>query len=55
MIHAFLFYMKNNIIVMYVMCRKKLKLLGKTITNGRKSQEEDECEKANVEILLRGL
>jgi hypothetical protein len=55
MIHAFLFYMMTNIIVMYVMCRKKLKLLGKTVTNGRKPQEEDECEKVVVEILLRGL
>jgi hypothetical protein len=55
MIHAFLFYMTTNIIVMYVKCKNKLKLLGKTMTNGRKLQEEDECEKVDVERLLRGL
>jgi hypothetical protein len=50
MIHAFLFYMMTNIFVMYVMCRKKLKLLGKTITNDGKPQAEDEYEKVVVEI-----
>ena len=49
MIHAFLFNVTTNIIVMYVMCRNKLKLLGKTVTNGRKPQEKDECERAIVE------
>jgi hypothetical protein len=55
MIHALLFYMTASIIVIYVMCRNKLKLLGKTVTNGRKPQEKDECERAIVERLLRGI
>jgi hypothetical protein len=50
MIHAFLFYMMTNIFVMYVMCRKKLKLLGKIVTNDGKPQEEDKDEKVVVEI-----
>jgi hypothetical protein len=32
------------------MCRKKLELLGKTVTSDRQPQAEDEYEKVVVEI-----
>jgi len=50
MIHAFLFYMTANIFVMYVMCRKKLKLLEKIITYDGQPQTEDKYYKVVVEI-----
>jgi hypothetical protein len=55
MIHAFLFYMMTNIFVMYVMCRKKLELLGKKVVNDGKPQVEDDYQKVVVKILLKGL
>jgi hypothetical protein len=42
MIHAILFYITINICVMYVMYRKKLKLLGNKVTNYGKPQAKDE-------------
>jgi hypothetical protein len=47
--------MVTNIFMMYVMCRKKLDLLRKTIANDEKPQEEDDYEKVSIEILLKGL
>ena len=55
MIQAFLFYMTTNIFVMYVMCRKKLELLRKTIVNDGQPQAKDDYEKVVVKILLKGL
>jgi hypothetical protein len=48
MIHAFLFYVTNNIFVMYVMCRKKLELLRKTVSNDGQPHAEDEYKKVVV-------
>ena len=55
MIHAFLFYMTTNIFMMYVMCRKKLRLLRKTIANDGQTQVEGDYEKVVVKRLLKGL
>jgi hypothetical protein len=41
MILEFLFYTTNNIFMMYAMCRKKLELLRKTISNDGQPQEND--------------
>jgi hypothetical protein len=49
MIHTFLFYATTNIIVMYVMCRKKLELFRKTVTSDGQPQTEDGYEKDIVE------
>ena len=54
MIQAFLFYMTTNIFMMYVMCRKKLELLRKTVANDGRPQEKDDYEKVVVKILLKG-
>jgi len=55
MILAFLFNMMTNIFMMYVMCRKKLKLLRKTISNDEQPRAKDEYEKVVVKILLKGI
>jgi hypothetical protein len=41
--------------MMYVMCRKKLELLRKTIANDEQPQAEDDYEKVVIERLLKGL
>jgi hypothetical protein len=55
MIHAFLFYVTNNIFVMYDMCRKELELLRKRVVNDGQPQAKDNYEKVVVKRLLRGL
>jgi hypothetical protein len=55
MILAFLFYITTNIFMMYVMCRKKLELLRKTIANDGQPQAKDDYEKVVVKRLLKGL
>ena len=52
---AFLFNVMTNIFMMYVMCRKKLELLRKTIANDGQPQAKDEFEKVFVKRLLKGL
>jgi hypothetical protein len=47
--------MATNIFMMYVMCRKKLELLRKTVANDEQPQAEDDYEKSIIEILLKGL
>jgi hypothetical protein len=55
MILEFLFYLTTNIFMMYVMCRKKLELLRKTIDNDGQPQAKDDYEKVFVKRLLKGL
>jgi len=46
MVPLFLFNMKTNVIMnvmMYVMCRKRLELLGKITSNDGQPQVEDKC------------
>ena len=55
MIQAILFYIMTNIFVMYVMCRKKLDLLRKTVANDGQPQAEDDYEKVFFKRFLKGL
>jgi len=55
MILSFLFYKMTNIFMMYVMCREKLELLRKIVSNGGKPQAKDDYEKVVVKRLLKGL
>jgi hypothetical protein len=55
MILSYLFYMMTNLFMMHVMCRKKLELLRKTVSNDKKPQAKDDYEKVVVKRLLKGL
>ena len=55
MIQEFLFYMTDNIFVIYVIYRKKLELLRKTVSNDGKPQAQDDYENVVFKILLKGL
>jgi hypothetical protein len=47
--------MTTNIFVVYDMCRNKLELLRKTVSNDGQPQAEIDYEKVIVKILLNGL